>query len=65
MESKLDEIMTTREFGEYFGLTAQTVAQYCNSKEWRRHRFAKKEGGRWLIKRARVVDFYSHPQKTT
>ncbi len=31
----------------------------------RRHRFAKKEGGRWLIKRARVVDFYTYPKETT
>ena len=65
METKLDEIMTTREFGEYIRLTPQTVAKYCNSKEWRRHRFAKKEGGRWLIKRARVVDFYTYPKETT
>lgn len=65
MESKLPEIMTTREFGEYFRLTPQTVAKYCNSKEWRRHRFAKKEGGRWLINRARVIEFSTYPKKST
>lgn len=65
MESKLAKIMTTREFGEYFGLTPQTVAKYCNSKEWRRHRFAKKVGGRWLINRERVIEFLTYPKETT
>ena len=56
-----DDLMTTHEFGEYFRITPKTVVQWCNSKEWRSHRFAKKDGGRWLVKRTRVVNFYTHP----
>ena len=56
-----DDLMTTHEFGEYFRITPKTVVQWCNSKEWRIHRFAKKDGGRWLVKRTRVVNSYTHP----
>ena len=56
-----DDLMTTQEFAEYYRCSPDTVVRWCNSKEWRIHRFAKKDGGRWLVKRTRVINFYCHP----
>ena len=51
MKTNPDDLMTTQEFAEYYRCSLDTVVRWCNSKEWRIHRFAKKDGGRWLVKR--------------
>ena len=61
MTKKRDEWLTTKEFAERFSVTRQTAAKYCHLKEWRIHRFAKKEGSRWLINWTRVYKFCLHP----
>ncbi|MHC1761765.1 MAG: hypothetical protein AB9917_20080 [Negativicutes bacterium] len=61
MTTKRDEWLTTKEFAVRFSVTPETAANYCNSKKWRIHRLAKKEGGRWLINWTRVYKFCLHP----
>ena len=56
MKTNPDDLMTAQEFAEYYRCSLDTVVRWCNSKEWRIHRFAKKDGGRWLVKRTRVIN---------